>query len=184
MKGQGHSFALRNLGWSVLVFFLGWLATKLLDSYFDLAILSSAWSGVKTAVNFLQEDIPTPLWQICALAFFGLLFFVLNVRHSHQLVKALLEIEELKNPSTIKLGANAHSVIMTIADFLENNCHPANEDISRHLKLTKISTEAAIDELLSNSFLTSTRDANWFTYWDLTAEGRAYVLHPHTLSKA
>ncbi|MNJ34649.1 hypothetical protein D3C77_293690 [compost metagenome] len=183
MKTQGHSLTLKGIGWSVLVFFLGWLTTKLLDSYFDLTILSSVWSGVLTVLGFLKEDIPTPFWQLCALTFLAILLFVLNVRHSRQLVKALLEIQELKNPSILKLSDNAHRVVMTIAGFIENHQYPSNGDIVRHLSISKLAIESALDEIYSMDLITQSRDAAGYYFWDLTADGRSYVLHPENLKR-
>lgn len=184
MKTQGSTPTIKRFGWPVLLFLISWLATKLLDSYFDLSILPSIWSFALTAVSLLGEEIPTPLWQLCALALFAIIFFGLNVRHSHQLVKALLEIQELKNPSIPKLSDNAHRVAMTIAGFIENSQYPSSEELVRHLSISKLAVESALDEIYGTSLIHQRRDAAGYYFWDLTADGRSYVLHPENLKRA
>ncbi|MFF5865948.1 hypothetical protein [Pseudomonas sp. NPDC012596] len=184
MKPQGNAPMLKRLGWPSLLFFVSWLASKLLDSYFDLSILSTIWSALSTAADLLGEEIPTPLWQLCALALFAVIFFCLNVRHSHQLVKVLLEIQELKNPSMLKLSDNAHRVVMTIAGFIENNQYPSSEEILRHLSISKLAVESALDEIYGTSLIHQCRDTAGYYFWDLTADGRSYVLHPENLRRA
>lgn len=174
---------------SVVTFFFAWLATKILDGVFDISTVSYLWDQIKIAATFLRQEIPNPLWHLLAIIFTGLVLLALLIHQSRSLRNVEYEIEKLKKPPapivqpTTPLSDTEHSVIMTIAGFLENNKCPDDTDIMHHLCLTPLPTQAAIDVLTEKALIKVERDSNFFTYWELTPQGRKYALDPDNLKR-
>ncbi|MBV6821893.1 hypothetical protein [Pseudomonas sp. PD9R] len=190
-QGERSPFTFKAMAYAAGIFLVGWVAIKLLNTYFELTLLADTTGWLRHFWDWLSLETPVPNWSLLMIAMILISTSSVAIYYARTTDGACVELHEIErkvyknnNPQFPQLTDN-QTLLMEALTYHANFRKVAT--LNSVCKLVSISTaevEAGLKQLQAKRLVKQkvTRGTFGATTFELTLAGKDYALERFELT--